>query len=354
MSSSITYDNDYDVAALMFAVGALEVPGLSISSADLEQLGEYLGPSGKLHAICAHYKTLDEQFGYYVRVESMAWEQTRELAVRYVSNPLRVLLGVLRAQLELQGGRPYVRRRRLLHGATSPSIPHSSDEDSSDSSASSDSESDASPPPAAPRPAPSHGHISALPRGFFPSSAGGRALPPALRAFPWALVAYDALALRTARRITRTPFLVAGHIAGPIIRRLGGIPGARYHVRPQCPSPLVSFTLNYDFSTGIRISDVEGAAFPYLYLGHPTSPAYLSASAPVGGRTFSTALHVLCARALAPTDALARRTARRISWTFAPTEARSLPLARPQSVVLHPSSEAQRASLSPLRPQRVF
>ncbi len=56
MSSSITYDNDYDVAALMFAVGALEVPGLSISSAYLEQLGEYLGPSGKLNAICAHYK----------------------------------------------------------------------------------------------------------------------------------------------------------------------------------------------------------------------------------------------------------------------------------------------------------
>ncbi|OJT10998.1 hypothetical protein TRAPUB_12505 [Trametes pubescens] len=66
MSPPTTYD-DYDVAALLFAVGALEVPGLSISSADLEQLGEYLGPSGKLHAICAHYK--------YVFMHCTLWEE---------------------------------------------------------------------------------------------------------------------------------------------------------------------------------------------------------------------------------------------------------------------------------------
>ncbi|EIW56071.1 uncharacterized protein TRAVEDRAFT_50559 [Trametes versicolor FP-101664 SS1] len=55
---SITYDNDFDVAALLFAVGALDVPGIAVAAADLDRLGKYLGTTGKLYAICAHANAL--------------------------------------------------------------------------------------------------------------------------------------------------------------------------------------------------------------------------------------------------------------------------------------------------------
>lgn len=63
---SPSYDNDFDVTSLMFAVGALDVPGIAVAAADLERLGQYLGTTGKLYAICAHAK--------YVSMRCSLWE----------------------------------------------------------------------------------------------------------------------------------------------------------------------------------------------------------------------------------------------------------------------------------------